>query len=284
MTDQRGTCVLTEFAPLGVESSVRSIVGIILALMTLQMSSTRAIELERTAIFLEFCTGTRIADKVVLTAYHCLENRIPKWASGGGVKIRVADHLVSPLARETRIDVTHDVALLYLEKSLPADVPTVPLASRSQQFEKYVRLGYGFQAGRDGWIHGDALGILKVDEVVFWDKNPSDKGKLKFAQPANRTCPGDSGGPTLGLNNGDWYVVGVTSRVMPDMRHRFSWILPLIRGKELPDYARYCGEYYTSERVTENLEFLVKGVQTLIIRHPQVESSTTSKASSRRRK
>ena len=68
---------------------------------------------------------------------------------------------------------------------------------------------------------------------------------------------------------------------MPDMRHRFSWIVPLIRGKELPDYARYCGEYYTSERVTENLEFLVKGVQTLIARHPQVKSSQLRKASVR---
>ena len=97
---------------------MRSIIGVILALLTLQMSSTRAKELERTAIFLEFCTGTRIAEKIVLTAYHCVENRIPKWASGGGVKIKVADHLISPLARETRIDVTHDVALLYLEKSL----------------------------------------------------------------------------------------------------------------------------------------------------------------------
>jgi secreted trypsin-like serine protease len=58
--------------------------------MTLQMSSSRANELERTAIFLEFCTGTRIADKIVLTAYHCVENRIPKWASGGGVKIKVS--------------------------------------------------------------------------------------------------------------------------------------------------------------------------------------------------
>jgi len=263
---------------------VRAIVGAVFSLMTLQMSSTRAIELERTAIFLEFCTGTRIADKIVLTAYHCLESKIPKWASGGGVRVRVADHLVSPLVRETRIDVSHDIALLYLEKSLPADVPIVPLASRGQEFEKYVRLGYGFQAGRDGWIHSDALGILKVDDVVFWDKNSRDKGKLKFAQPVNRTCPGDSGGPTLGLNNGDWYVVGVTSRVMPDMRHRFSWILPLIRGQELPDYARYCGEYYTSERVTENLEFLIKGVERLIARHAQLESSSPNKASLRRRK
>src|SRR5262245_27116837 len=162
--------------------------------MTLQMSSTRATELERTAIFLEFCTGTRIADKVVLTAYHCLQNRIPKWASGGGVKIKVADHLVSPLAHEMKINVTHDVALLYLEKSLPADVAIVPLASRGQQFEKYVRLGYGFRAGRDGWIEDNALGILKTDEVFLWDRNPSQKGKLRFAQPANRTCPGDSGG------------------------------------------------------------------------------------------
>jgi hypothetical protein len=142
----------------------------------------------------------------------------------------------------------------------------------------------GFHAGHDGWIHDDALGILKVDEVIFWDKSPREKGKFKFAQPANRTCPGDSGGPTLGLNNGRWYVVGVTSRVMPDMRHRFSWIIPLIRKKELPDYARYCGEYYTSERVTENLEFLVKGIQTLVSRHPQLESSPPSKASSKRRK
>jgi len=153
-----------------------------------------------------------------------------------------------------------------------------------QKFEKYVRLGYGFHAGRDGWIHGDALGILKLDEVVFWAENAGEKGKLKFAQPANRTCPGDSGGPTLGLNNGDWYVVGVTSRVMPDMRHRFSWIIPLIQGKELPDYVRYCGEYYTSERVTENLEFLVKGVQALVARQPQAQSSLPRKASSHRRK
>jgi len=248
---------------------VKSIIKVTLSIMALQTSLARAQELDRVAVFLEFCTGTRIADKIVLTAYHCLENSIPETASGGGVKIKVVDHLASPLAREMKIDVIHDVALLYLEKSLPAEVPIVPLASPGQKFEKYVRLGYGFHAGQDGWIDGNALGNLKVDEVVFWDKNPGEKGKFKFAQPANRTCPGDSGGPTLGLDNDRWYVAGVTSRVLPDLRHRFSWIVPLIRGKELPDYARYCGEYYTSERVTENLDFLVKGVQTLVARHPE---------------
>ena len=263
---------------------MRSIVGAMLVLMTLQMSSAPAKDLERTAIFLEFCTGTRIADRIVLTAYHCLGSRKPRWASGGGVRVKVVDYLISPLARETKIDVTHDVALLYLEKSLPEDVPIVPLASHGQQFEKYVRLGYGFRAGQDGWIHNDALGILKLDEVTFWGRNVGETGKLRFTQPVNRTCPGDSGGPTLGLNDGNWYVVGVTSRVMPDMRHRFSWIVPLIRGQELPDYARYCGEYYTSERVTENLDFLAKGVQALIAQHPQVEASSPNKASSRRRK
>ena len=263
---------------------MRSIVGVSFGLMTLLVSPIGAKDLDRAAIFLEFCTGTRIADKIVLTAYHCLEGRIPKWASGGGVKIKVADHLLSPLARGTRIDVTHDVALLYLEKSLPTDVPIVPLAGPGQTFEKYVRLGYGFRAGRDGWIHSNTLGILKVDEVVFWDKNPGKKGKLRFAQPANRTCPGDSGGPTLGLSNGDWYVVGVTSRVMPDMRHRFSWILPLMRGKALPDYARYCGEYYTAERVTQNLEFLIKGVQVLTTLHSEAEPSRPGKASLKRGK
>ena len=265
---------------------MKSIVKVIFSLVALQTSSTRAQELDRIAVFLEFCTGTRIADKIVLTAYHCLKNRIPKSASGGGAKIKVTDHLISPLAREKKIDVVHDVALLYLEKSLPAEVAIMPLASSGQKFEKYVRLGYGFHAGQDGWIDGDALGNLKVDEVILWDKNLDEKGKFKFAQPANRTCPGDSGGPTLGLDNGNWYVVGVTSRVMPDFRHRFSWIVPLIQGKELPDYARYCGEYYTSERVTENLGFLVKGVQTLIARHPEplVQAPAPRKTSARRRK
>lgn len=201
---------------------MRSMISAILALVTTQMPPARAQELERAAVFLEFCTGTRIADKIVVTAYHCLENRIPKWASGGGVKIKITDHMLSPLAREIKIDVTHDVALLYLEKSLPA-------------------------------------------------------------QPANRTCPGDSGGPTLGLDSGRWYLVGGTSRVTPDMRHRFSWIVPLIQGKELPDYARYCGEYYTFERVTENLEFLVKGVRAVVARHQHIESSLASKASTKRR-
>ena len=283
MADRRYVA-LAKFVHLSLENSVRSIVGAILALVTLQMSSALAKDLERTAIFLEFCTGTRIADRIVLTAYHCLGSRKPRWASGGGVRVRVVDYLISPLARETKTDVIHDVALLYLEKSLPADVPIVPLAGRGQQFEKYVRLGYGFRAGQDGWIHGDALGILKIDEVVFWGKNSGEKGKLRFTQPVNRTCPGDSGGPTLGLSDGNWYVVGVTSRVMPDLRHRFSWIIPLLQGKELPDYARYCGEYYTSERVTENLDFLAKGGQALIARHPQVETSSPNKAFSRRRK
>ena len=263
---------------------MKAIAAIILSLVTLQMSPTRAQGLEHAAIFLEFCTGTRIADKIVLTAYHCLEGKIPKWASGGGARVKVTDHLVSPLAREMRTDVAHDVALLYLESPLPAEVPIMPLASPGQTFEKYMRLGYGFRAGPDGWIHDDALGNLKIDEVVFWDKSSREKGKFEFAQPANRTCPGDSGGPTFGLDNERWYVVGITSRVMPDARHRFSWIIPLVEGKELPDYARYCGEYYTSERVTENLEFLAKGVRVLIARNPQVESLSPRKASSRRRR
>ena len=42
-----------------------------------------------------------------------------------------------------KIDVIHDVALLYLEKSLPAEVPIMLLASPGQKFEKYVRFGHG---------------------------------------------------------------------------------------------------------------------------------------------
>jgi len=269
-----------------VEHFVRSIFKAALSLLVLQAPSTRAQELDHIAVFLEFCTGTRIAEKIVLTAYHCLENRIPKSASGSGVKVKVTDHLISPLAREMKIDVRHDVALLYLEKSLPAEVPIVPLASRGQKFERYVRLGYGFHAGENGWIDSNALGKLKIDEVSFWDKKPSEKGKMRFSQPANRTCPGYSGGPTLGLDNGHWYVAGVTSRVLPDLRHRFSWIVQLIQGKELPDYARYCGEFYTAERVTENLDFLVKGVQTLIARHtePLLRAAPPRKVTARRRK
>src|SRR4051812_21381277 len=99
-----------------VEASVKSTVGVILLIVMLQVSSTRAQELNRIAIFLQFCTGTRIADKIILTAYHCLANRIPTWASGGGVRIKVADYRVSPLSRETKLEVIHDVALLYLEK------------------------------------------------------------------------------------------------------------------------------------------------------------------------
>jgi len=71
---------------------------------------------------------------------------------------------------------------------------------------------------------------------------------------------------------------------MPDMRHRFSWILPLVQGKELPDYARYCGEYYTAERVTQNLEFLIKGVQALTTLHSEAEPSRPGKASLKRGK
>src|SRR3954462_1764782 len=57
-------------------------------------------------------------------------------------------------------------------------------------------------------------------------------------------------------------------------------------GCSSADYARYCGEYYTSERVTENLDFLVKGVQTVNARHaePLLQAPPPGKATVRRRK
>ena len=50
-----------------VEHFVRSFVKAALSLLVLQAPSTRAQELDHIAVFLEFCTGTRIAEKIVLT-------------------------------------------------------------------------------------------------------------------------------------------------------------------------------------------------------------------------
>ena len=226
--------------------------------------------LKNVAIHLEFCTGTLVADRVILTAAHCLQDQLPPSASWNlRDKVKVVDGMVSAETRDLvgGIEVIHDVALLYLKQSLPKSVQIMPLARPGQKFEKYVRLGLGLRAGPTGWIDRNLPQIYKSDEVHFYNQFPKAKGKIKFAQPVEKTCPGDSGGPTLGLDHGQWYVVGVTSKVKNNLTHQLGWVPSVIKGQEPPDYSQYCGDYYTTERVSENLDFLTEGIEFLRFRN-----------------
>jgi len=190
------------------------------------IASSTVIVVATDAIGSALCTGSLIAEDMVLTAGHCL-------GQAGNASIRVAFRrniadktgLVKRAVAAIRPndffqnpnDVDEDdIALIQIAGGLPAGYAPATLLADSSELRdgaEVILAGYGRSVGvapADG--ADDGAGILrKVAVKVF--RAQYGQTEVEVDQTAGKgACHGDSGGPAFLEKNGALFLFGVTSR------------------------------------------------------------------------
>ena len=168
------------------------------------------------------CTGTAIAQDLVLTAAHCaMPGAIYKIvlfdaAHNATLKdvARAVQHPQFDLKTMLGHRATADVALLKLGEPLPASFTPAPLGETRtiSAGDRFIVAGYGVTVRGDGRTGG----TLRAAALVATGKpgtlqlrlvDPATKGE----RPGLSACTGDSGAPAFAETNGRLAVIGVTS-------------------------------------------------------------------------
>jgi secreted trypsin-like serine protease len=186
-----------------------------------------------------FCSGTLIAEDVVLTAAHCLDE-----ARGGpnfktmapeNLAIQFTDDIGTAVvedfyfATETLIhpdydrnELFNDIALVRLDRAVNVTpVAALPAGLGFTQDDVNQELVLNFAGfGLDGYPYGSDGVKLQADGVLgglgctvsgCWGLDDPDT-QISYDQSApNGPCFGDSGGPAFLFRSGTAYVGGVTS-------------------------------------------------------------------------
>ncbi len=172
------------------------------------------------------CTGTLIANNLILTAAHCI---------GPTKKVTVAfgsNPLQGPydLRNSTGVVVhdkynkagtedRNDLALVSFNGGLPDGfiVARLPIPSLDVQAKQtFLALGYGRTSGKKPAVDTDMQGSGVLRQVGLQvDSVSPNKTQFRVDQSTGSgICNGDSGGPALVKNQNAYYVVGIASAIL----------------------------------------------------------------------
>ncbi|MGE5086852.1 MAG: trypsin-like serine protease [Bacillota bacterium] len=163
------------------------------------------------------CTAVALTKRVVLTAAHCWNSNPRSYyavhvpdPSGQTVEIAVVDKKIHERFRLGSYE--YDLALLRLEKDLPANIEMARLPQFKDQIQPlYINAaGFGKSVGMKSSDKG--VGVLRIATLMVRDYGRLSTSFEVDQRAGKGICQGDSGGPAYAQFQGKTYVVGIVSR------------------------------------------------------------------------
>lgn len=165
----------------------------------------------------QFCTGTLIGERTVVTAAHCLPPNIDVSADSmlvffgrriddpDGVSVRVTEAVANPSWSSSTL--AGDIGLIALAD--PAPVDPVPLAyadldATSKAGDGGRVVGFGITEAEGGGNGVKREGAAEIARIT--------QSSIYLAPGQAATCNGDSGGPLFLNQNGAEVLAGIHSR------------------------------------------------------------------------
>ncbi|MCH8550457.1 MAG: serine protease [Natronospirillum sp.] len=189
---------------------------------------------------LQQCGASYIADRVALTAAHCLYNSSNEKATSVRLAFNVPDGDLNNLTSEDLIDAswfdifpeydnsrfssnpTRDAALIYLEEA-PSGAQPISMANsaltNSLEQNRSDVVAYGWGLTENNGSPADVLQTVTLrmdnrqsyDSSSIWDLLEEWVVFAGSTDDGQDTCQGDSGGPLVYFDDGVPVLVGITS-------------------------------------------------------------------------